>query len=92
MSLAYNNKRKEARRKKDLENPERVRIRRLIRKGILPRYYFGNLPKPHGRVFSNGWYKGVNQTGQKVRIYLRWPILKSTFWALTKGEKPSATL
>lgn len=36
MSRAYKNRKKEIRKQKDLSNPERVRVRRLIQQGKLP--------------------------------------------------------
>jgi hypothetical protein len=40
MSVAYNKRKKAIKRQLDQANPERPRIRRMIRKGLLPRWFF----------------------------------------------------
>lgn len=81
MSRAYSAGRKNRRRALDQENPERKRVRRMIKQGKLPSFFFAELGGK--KVFRNGYY--TDKEKKMPRVYLRWPLLKSTFVTLTHG-------
>lgn len=91
MSTAYNRRKKELRALRDGQNPERIRIRRLIRAGALPRWYIQEFN--HSKLYRTGRYtaevkstKGFMPTTTKIAFYVTWPIIRSTFKKLTTEE------
>lgn len=83
MSVGHTRKTKARRRALDEANPERRRVRRMIRKGLIPRWM---IAKWGGRQIwkSNKWY--TTDKGKRMKSPV-WPTLHSTFVVLTKESK-----
>jgi len=82
MSTGYNNRKKAKRKALDLANPERRRIRRRIKAGILPRWMAMAIPGI-GPIFSKGTYKSTDGT-KSFTLTKSWPIIRNVFRELTK--------
>lgn len=83
MSIAYNRKKKERRRVRDELNPERIRIRRMIRSGVIPRFYIAELNGK--KLYKTGRY-WVGGKAKKLLRLVSWPLLRSSFKMLTEEK------
>lgn len=95
MSRAFNRKKKEKRRALDAQNPERIRIRRMIRQGRIPRLMFGKYGDPNlpghmilrmKRVVLKAVKDLVEKQPQKKIWVNAWPVI-DTFRLLTAKKE-----
>ena len=89
MSQSYNVTKKHNRRALDAANPERKRIRRMIRSGKLPVRAFNKdaSGRPIMRIQSHGVSNFIKKTITGRRIYLRPWSTYDVFRTLTSASK-----